>query len=96
MDFTKLMEQAKDLQDKMLKEQEKMKETTFTAKSGGGVVSVTIDGIGNLKSVMIDEKILNPDDKEMISDLIVAAFNSAKKEQEDAASNNLSAFMPKF
>lgn len=96
MDFTKLIEQAKDLQDKMLKEQEKMKETTFTAKSGGGVVSVTIDGIGNLKSVMIDEKILNPDDKEMISDLIVAAFNSAKKEQEDAASNNLSAFMPKF
>lgn len=96
MDFSSIFEKAKDFQAQFENEQKKLKEKEFTGVSGGGVVNVVIDGMFNIKSVTIDKKFLSPDNQEIISDLIVAAFNSARKELEEFTSNNFASIFPKI
>ena len=82
-----MIRQAQKMQQDMLKAQEELEAKTYKAGAGGGVVSATVSGRKELVSVAIDPEAVDPDDVEMLQDLIVAAVNEAlRKANEDAAS----------
>ena len=79
-----LMKQAQQMQSKMAEMQAKMDEMEVAGSAGGGMVQITISGKGDLRKLKIDPSIVQPDDVEMLEDLIVAAFNDAKGKAETA------------
>lgn len=72
-----IMQQAKKMQDDIKKAKEEVKELTAEASSGGGMVKATANGENLIVSVAIDKEVVNPDDVEMLQDLVVAACNEA-------------------
>ncbi len=82
-----MIRQAQKMQQDMLKAQEELESKSYEASAGGGVVSAVVSGKKELTSVTIDPEAVDPDDVEMLQDLIVAAVNEAmRKASEDAAS----------
>jgi nucleoid-associated protein EbfC len=81
-DLMGMMKQVKDMQDRMQRLQDELGVLEITGSSGGGLVSVTLTGKGDMKSVKIDPSLLKPDDAEIIEDLIVAATADAKGKVE--------------
>ena len=82
-----MIRQAQKMQQDMMKAQEELESKTYEAAAGGGVVSAAVSGKKELLSVTIDPEAVDPDDVEMLQDLIVAAVNEAlRKASEDAAS----------
>jgi len=79
-----LMKQAQEMQSKMAEMQQKMQEMEVSGSAGGGMVEVVINGKSEMRRLSIDPSIINPDEKEMMEDLIVAAFNDAKAKAEEA------------
>lgn len=79
MDIQKLMEQAKDFQGKMAEMQEELAKKQVSSTVGGGMVSVTVNGRNELVELSIDPEVINPDDPQMLQDLIKAAVNDAMK-----------------
>lgn len=72
------------MQRQMEESQKEMETKEFTAKAGGGAVSITVTGSKEVKSVVIDKEVVDPDDVEMLQDLIVAAMNEALKQVDEA------------
>jgi DNA-binding YbaB/EbfC family protein len=70
-----LLKQAQQLQTKMAKLQEELEEKKVEASSGGGMVTVVVNGRQELLSISIEPEVINPDDQEMLQDLILAAIN---------------------
>ena len=83
-DLMGLMKQAKDMQKKMASAQEQVADLTAIGRSGGGLVTVTLVGGGNMKSLEIDPSLLTGEDKEVVEDLIIAAFQDAKVKLDQA------------
>ena len=82
----KMMKQAQQLQAKMLKLQEELAEKTVETSAGGGMVKVVANGRQQLVSIQIEKEVVDPDDVEMLQDLVLAAANDAlTKAQEMAA-----------
>ena len=82
-----MLRQAQKMQQDMLKAQEELESKRYEASAGGGVVSAVVSGKKELDSVTIDPAAVDPEDVEMLQDLIVAAVNEAmRKAAEDAAS----------
>ncbi len=82
-----MIRQAQKMQQDMMKAQEELENKSYEASAGGGVVSAVVSGKKELASVTIDPEAVDPDDVEMLQDLIVAAVNEAlRKANEDAAS----------
>jgi DNA-binding YbaB/EbfC family protein len=73
----KMMKQAQQLQAKMLKLQEEMASKTVETTAGGGMVTVVANGRQQLQSIRIEKEVVDPDDVEMLEDLILAAVNDA-------------------
>lgn len=93
MNIQQLMKQAQAMQKKMQEMQTEIASKEFIGKSGGGLVNITMKGDGAMVKISIDNSLINPDDKEMLEDLIVAAYNDAKsKADEDSKSNMTSTF----
>lgn len=86
MNMNNLMKQAQRMQRQMQEDQQALEEQEFTATVGGGVVEVVMTGKREVKSVMLKEEVVDPDDIEMLQDLIAAAVNEALKKVEDAQS----------
>ncbi len=81
-----MMKQAQKLQSKMLKMQEELAEKTVETSAGGGMIRVVANGRQQLVSITIDKEVVDPDDVEMLQDLILAAANDAlNKAQEMVA-----------
>lgn len=78
----KMMKQAQEIQSKMAEMQETLAKAECTGQSGAGLVSVTLNGKGDMLSLKIDPSIFNGDDSEMVEDLIKAAFNEARRKVE--------------
>ena len=78
-DFFKMLGQFKEMQGKLQQTQEELARSSFYAASGGGMVSVECDGTMQVKKVKIDRSVVNPDDVEMLEDLIVVAIAEAQK-----------------
>ena len=84
--MSNLMKQAQRMQRQMEESQKELEVKEFTAKSGGGAVEATVTGSKVLKNLVISPDAVDPDDVEMLQDMIVAAVNEAMK-QADEASN---------
>lgn len=84
MDLNKLMKQAQEMQGKVQEMQSEFENKEYEGKSGGGLVKIVVNGKSALKSLDIDKSAINPDEKEILEDLIIAAFNDAKKKAEEA------------
>lgn len=72
-----LMKQARKMQEEMMKSQQELENKTFTASSGGGMVTVEMNGKFELKSIKIDPEAVDPNDVDMLQDLIIAAMLEA-------------------
>ena len=85
-----LMKQAQKMQKQMEESQKALEEKEFTAAAGGGAVEVTVSGKKEITAVKLKEEVVDPDDIEMLEDLIMAAVNEAlrKVEEETASSMN--------
>jgi DNA-binding YbaB/EbfC family protein len=84
MDFMKMMAKAKEMQAKMADLQNELALIEVTGVAGAGLVTVTIDGKGAMKSVHIDPTLLKPEEGEIVEDLIVAAHRDAHGKAEAA------------
>ena len=74
-----LMKQAQQMQQKMAELQAQLETVEMTGIAGGGMVQLTLNGKGDLKKIKIDKSVLDPNDAEVVEDLIVAAFNDARQ-----------------
>jgi hypothetical protein len=74
-----LMKQAQAMQEKMAEMQAQLEAVEMVGVAGGGTVQVTLNGKGDLKKVAIDKTLVDPEEVEVLEDLIVAAFNDARR-----------------
>ncbi len=93
MNIAGMMKQAQAMQQKMLQAQEKLAQQEYSGNSGGGLVNVTLNGKGELLKVNLAKEIISPDEVDILEDLIVAAFNDAKKKQNEDSENSMSGLM---
>jgi DNA-binding YbaB/EbfC family protein len=77
-DLMGMMKQAQQLQTRMQQLQEELAATEVEGRSGGGLVTATLDGKGHLRKIRIDPSLMRPDEAEILEDLIVAATDDAK------------------
>jgi nucleoid-associated protein EbfC len=89
MDMNKLLQQMGEMQQQMLQAQEELAKETVEASAGGGMVTVTATGAGEIKQIKIDPKAIDPDDPEMLEDMIVAAVNEAIRSAHSLAESKL-------
>ena len=85
-----MMKQAQQMQTKMQEMQEKLAEFELSGSSGAGMVTVTLNGKGEMRRVKIDPTLFNSDDAEVVEDLIVAAFADAKSKLEAVQAEEMS------
>lgn len=85
-----LMKQAQKMQKQMEEQAKELETKEFTAKSGGGAVEVTVTGKREITKVKLSEEVVDPDDIEMLEDLIVAAANEALRQVDEESTNNMS------
>ena len=90
MNQKQMMKQAQKLQEQMMAAQAKLMETEFSASTGGGAVKVTVTGDLRVKSLSIDPDAFDPEDIEMLEDMILAAINDAIGSAEAASSQQMS------
>lgn len=79
-----MIKQAQKMQQNMMKMQEELEEKEYTATSGGGAVEATVNGKNKVVSLTISPDVVDPEDTEMLQDLILAAINEAMRSAEDA------------
>jgi DNA-binding YbaB/EbfC family protein len=84
-----LMQQAQQLQARLAKAQEELANLTLEVSSGGGAVKVTVDGQQKIKSVKISKEVVNPEDVEMLEDLVFTAVTEAIAKSQEAAAKQL-------
>ncbi len=89
MDIQGLMRQAQEMQKKMQTAQEDLAKVLYEGVSGGGMVKITITGTGVAKKVLIDDSMVKIDDKDILEDLLVAAFNDTKKKVDEASEKQM-------
>ena len=85
-----MLRQAQKMQQDMLKAQEELESKSYEASAGGGVVSAVVSGKKELTQVTIAPEAVDPDDVEMLQDLIVAAVNEAMRKASDDAASQMS------
>lgn len=91
MQIQQMMKQAQELQKKMKTIQEEVANSEFIGEAGGGLVKVTVSGKGEAKKCEIDDGLLHKEEKEVLEDLVVAAFEDAKNKADSALSERMSA-----
>lgn len=84
-----LMKQAQAMQRKMQEEQEKLANQEVTGNAANGLISVTLSGKSEMKKVSIDKSLMSSDDKDMLEDLIVVAYNDAHAKVEALAEEGM-------
>lgn len=87
--MNKMMKQVQQMQAKMAKLQEELEQRTVEATSGGGVVRVVANGKNEIMEIEIKPEVLDPDDPEMVQDLVLAATNEALRKAQDMVSEEM-------
>tara|TARA_B100001123_G_C15194261_1_gene980692 strand:- start:626 stop:946 length:321 start_codon:yes stop_codon:yes gene_type:complete len=90
MNIQKMMKQAQAMQEKLQQQQAEMQAKEYEGASGGGMAKVTINGKGQMLKLQLDASLIDVDEKEMLEDLIVAAFNDAKNKADEAMGDAMS------
>ena len=88
--MSSMLRQAQKMQQDMLKAQEELESKSYEASAGGGVVTAVVSGKKELTQVTIDPEAVDPDDVDMLQDLIVAAVNEAMRKASDDAASQMS------
>ena len=91
MNLNKLMKQAQKMQEQL---QKQMQELQVEATSGGGMVTVVVNGSKQILSIRIDPEVVSKDDVEMLQDLIVAAINDAHRKADEEMSQKMGGMLP--
>lgn len=89
MNMQQMMKQARAMQKKLAKEQERLAETTFTGKAPDDMVTATFSGDKQLKDLQIKPEAVDPDDIDMLQDLVIAAINDGLKQVDAATSQRM-------
>ena len=90
MNQAAMMKQVQKMQQDMLRMQEEMENKTYTAAAGGGMVKAVVSGKNELVDLQINPEAVDPDDVEMLQDMVIAAVNEALRAAETDKSNNMS------
>src|SRR3954470_14261592 len=93
MDMNKLLQQAQQMQAEMAKAQEELASEVVEATAGGGMVSVKATGAGEVTEIKIDPKAIDPDDAELLEDMVLAAVNEALRSGSKLAESRLGGMM---
>jgi len=88
-DVNALMKQAQQMQDQMLEAQEKLKDETVEASAGGGMVKVTMGGDLTLRAIAIDPEAIDPEEAEMLAEMVQAAVNEGLRAAQELASSKM-------
>ena len=94
LDMNALMKQAQQMQEQMVRAQEEAKNEIAEASAGGGMVTVKANGAGELLEIAIDPRAIDPDDPELLSDLVLAAVNEALRSSRALMESKMSGLMP--
>ena len=87
--FNTIMKQAKKMQERMASLQKELETKTIEAQAGGGMVSVVVNGKYEIVSLKIEKEVVNPEDIEMLQDLIAAAVNEGIRKAQEMASSEM-------
>jgi len=90
MNQAAMMKQVQKMQQDMLRMQEEMERKTYTATTGGGMVKAEVNGKHEIVSLQINPEAVDPDDVEMLQDMVIAAVNEAMRSAEADAANSMS------
>ena len=93
MDMNKMMRQVQEMQEQMAKAQEELANETVEASAGGGMVRVKANGGGEIISISISPEAIDPEDAEMLEDLVLAAVNEALRNVQELAQSKLGGAM---
>jgi nucleoid-associated protein EbfC len=85
-----MMKQVQQMQAKMAEMQAQLESTEVEGSAGGGMVKVIVNGKNEIRSITIDKEVVNPDDVEMLQDLIVAALNQAREKSQELQQQQMS------
>ncbi|WP_415962639.1 YbaB/EbfC family nucleoid-associated protein [Collinsella tanakaei] len=96
MNMQEMMKQARKMQEQLAQAQESMKDVTIDASAGGGMVKATVNGDLELVSIQIDPDALDPEDVDLLQDMIVAAVNEAIRGVSEVASKQMSSITGGF
>lgn len=86
-----MMKKIQQMQEELEKKQAEIEVSEYTASAGGGAVEVTVSGAHEMKNIKIEPDVVDPDDIDMLSDLIIAATNEAMKKADDAMEQAMNA-----
>ena len=89
MDINTIMQQAREMQEKMARIQEDLGTKTITGSAGGGMVNVTATGKGDIIGISIEDELLSASEKEMLQDLLTAATNDAVRKARELAKQEM-------
>ena len=90
MNQSAMMKQAQKMQQEMIRMQQEQEAKTFTAAAGGGMVKATVNGKHQLVGLEINPEAVDPDDVDMLQDMVIAAVNEAMRTADTEAANNMS------
>ena len=90
MNQAAMMKQAQKMQQEMLRMQQEMETKTYTATAGGGMVKATVNGKHEVVDLQINPEAVDPDDGEMLQDMVMAAVNEAMRTADTESANNMS------
>jgi hypothetical protein len=89
LDLNKLMQQAQQMQEQMQRAQAELANETVEASAGGGMVTVIATGAGEIKQITIDPKAIDPDDADLLADMVLAAVNEALRSAQNLMQSKL-------
>ncbi len=89
MNIQQMMKQAQQMQRKIQENQEKFEKMEFTGTAGSNAVSITIMGTGMVKSISIDDTLFVKEEKDMLEDLLIVAFNDARKKADKESADSM-------
>ena len=90
MNQAAMMKQAQKMQQELIRMQQEQETKTYTASAGGGMVSATVNGKHEVVDMKINPEAVDPDDEEMLQDMVMAAVNEAMRTADTDAANNMS------
>ena len=90
MNQAAMMKKAQQMQQELLRMQEEQENKTYTAKAGGGIVTATVNGKHEVTALQINPEAVDPDDVEMLQDMVIAAVNEAMRAADADAASNMS------
>jgi len=94
LDMNALMKQAREMQEQMAKAQEEAKNELAESSAGGGMVTVKANGAGELVEIAIDPRAVDPDDPELLADMVLAAVNEALRSARGLMESKMSGLLP--